>query len=126
MYRRQHGYMRQLLVLPLVLVLACSRGDAPPQPPDIIGEVTQLTVIDGGLSLRVEETPSETSGGAKAVVRTDGNTRWSGMTGVSGEIRTGAPTGIHTGVRVQVYFDGPAAMSYPVQARAALIILASR
>lgn len=118
--------MRQLLVLPLVLVLACSRGDAPPQPPDITGEITQVAAIDGGLSLRVEETPSETSGGAKAVVRTDGTTRWSGVTGASGELRTGAPTGIRTGMRVQVYFDGPAAMSYPVQAKAALIVLMPR
>jgi hypothetical protein len=118
--------MRQLLILPLVLVLACSRGDAPPQPPDITGEITQVTVIDGGLSLRVEETPSETSGGAKAAVRTDGTTRWSGVTGASGELRTGAPTGIRTGMRVQVYFDGPAAMSYPVQAKASLIVFVSR
>ena len=118
--------MRQLLVLPLVLMLACSRGDAPPRPPDITGEITQVAAIDGGLSLRVEETPSETSGGAKAVVRTDGTTRWSGVTGAGGQLRTGAPTGIHTGVRVQVYFDGPAAMSYPVQARAALIVFVSR
>jgi hypothetical protein len=118
--------MRLFLLLPLVLllVLACSRGDAPSQPPDITGEITQLTVIDGGLSLRVEETPSETSGGAKAVVRTDGTTRWNGVT--TSEIRTGAPLGIHVGTRVQVYFDGPAAMSYPIQAKAALIFVVSR
>jgi hypothetical protein len=113
--------MRLLLLLPLVLVLACSRGDAPPQPPDITGEITQLTVIDGGLSLRVEETPSDTSVGAKAVVRTDGTTRWSGL--ASGETRTGAPAGIHVGTRVQVWFDGPAAMSYPIQAKAALVVV---
>ena len=118
--------MRLLLLLPLVMVLACSRADAPPQPPDITGEITQLTVIAGGLSLRVEETPSEITGGAKAVVRTDGATRWSGVAGATGEIRTGAPAGIHTGIRVQVYFDGPAAMSYPVQAKAALVVLMTR
>jgi hypothetical protein len=116
--------MRQLLVLPLVLVLACSRGDAPPQPPDITGEITQMTVIDGGLSLRVEETPSETSGSAKAVVRTDGTTRWNFV--ATGDVRTGAPAGVHVGTRVQVYFDGPAAMSYPIQAKAALIFVVSR
>src|ERR1700687_3517152 len=116
--------MRLLLLSTLVLTLACSRADAPPQPPDIIGEVTQVNVIDGGLSLRVEETPSETSGGAKAVVRTDGTTRWNFA--ATGDVRTGAPAGIHVGTRVQVYFDGPAAMSYPIQAKAALIFVVSR
>jgi hypothetical protein len=118
--------MRLLLVLPFVIVLACSRGDAPPQPPDITGEITQVTAIDGGLSLLVEETPSETSGSAKALVRTDGSTRWSGLPAATGETRTGAPTGIRAGLRVQVYFDGPAAMSYPIQAKAALVVLMPR
>ena len=115
--------MRLLLVLPLALVLACSRGDAPPQPPDISGEITQVTAIDGGLSLRVEETPNDAAGGAKALVRTDGTTRWSGVPGATGELRTGAPSGIRVGMRVQVYFDGPVAMSYPVQAKALLIFV---
>jgi hypothetical protein len=116
----------RLLFFPLVLALACSRGDLPPQPPDITGEITQLTAIDGGLSLLVEEAISETSNGAKAVVRTDGATRWSGVAGSTAQLLTGAPTGVHAGLRVQVYFDGPAAMSYPIQAKAALIVIIPR
>ncbi|HEV2009833.1 MAG TPA: DUF3221 domain-containing protein [Candidatus Limnocylindria bacterium] len=115
--------MRQLLLVALVLTLTCTRGDAPPQPPDIAGEITQVTAIAGGLSLRIEEVPTDSSGTAKAVVRADGTTRWSGLPLITGEIRTGAPTGVRAGMRVQVWFDGPAAMSYPVQAKAALIVV---
>ncbi len=115
--------MRRLLPIALALTLVCSRGDAPPQPPDISGEITEISAIAGGLSLRIEEVPTDSSAGPKAVVRADGTTRWGGIPLITGEIRTGAPTGVHAGMRVQVWFDGPAAMSYPVQARAALIVV---
>ena len=59
-------------------------------------------------------------------MRTDGATRWSGIAGAAGQLRTGAPAGVHVGMRIQVYFDGPSAMSYPVQAKAALISVLSR
>lgn len=71
-----------------------------------------ITLVDGG-TIRVEEVPAEESGSAKATVRVDSDTPIRN--------RDGSPAAISdlaVGEVVAVWFTGPVAESYPVQARA--------
>ncbi len=114
---------RAVLVLSLVVAAACVVDtDPPPQPIDITGEITQLRATAEGLSILIEETPAQSSGGKKALVRTDGATEWKGLPQDSpGPLRTGSPAHLAVGMRVDVWFAGNADMSYPTQAKARAI-----
>lgn len=119
--------------LPLLLLLwGCSGSSAPPEPtsdpasiatradatagfagePSIRGTIT---AVDGG-SIRVEEVPGEESGGAKAIVRVG---RETAIRRAGGPAATAAD--LDVGGRVSVWFRGPVAESYPVQAAAGAI-----
>ena len=105
-----------LLVL-MALVLGGCAAAPPARPADITGVVTRLSTGSGGLQLLVEENPSDTAGSAKASVRTDGSTHW-----FSGGA-TFDPSQLKQGMRVSVWFDGPVATSYPVQAKGADVLV---
>jgi len=99
---------RSLLVLALAAVLVACDG-AP--------RGASVSVA----SILVEERPADAAGSAKASVRVTGTTSlWKTVDGrqeaaLVGDLREGA--------RVQVWFDGPVAMSYPVQGTAKAIVI---
>ena len=96
----------------------------PTAVPDIRGVITSASVT-GGASLSesrgrvlVEAVPGEPSGSAKAMVS------WTGTTRIFR--RDGTPVTadeLAKGVTVSVWFTGPVAESYPVQARARVIVV---
>lgn len=82
--------------------------------PSIIGEVTAIVLP----AIRVEENPADSSGSAKASVRVADGThvlRRDGTVVGTAELRVGQ--------RVKVWFTGPVAQSYPVQATARVIVI---
>jgi beta-N-acetylhexosaminidase len=88
---------------------------APQEPPDIRGTLTAVesgTQGQGGL-LTIEEDPNVPSGSAKARVRLTGQTN---LLRANGQ-RLGF-TEFKVGQRVEAWFEGPVAESYPVQATA--------
>jgi hypothetical protein len=100
------------------LAVPLSSGTAflPTGAPDITGLVT--AVEDSGRRLRVEERPEDASGSAKAVVRVPADApilERSGLPRQFGEVRVGT--------RVSVWFAGPVAESYPVQATAHTVVI---
>jgi hypothetical protein len=111
--------MRTWLLVLLALALAgCGPASAPTRPADITGVVTRVSAGTGGVQLLVEENPSDTAGSAKASVRTDASTHWF-ITGGG----TFDPSQLKQGMRVSVWFDGPVATSYPVQAKGSDIVV---
>ena len=116
--------MRALLLLSLVVAAACVVDVDPPSvPPDITGSITQLTSTADGVSIRIEELPAQPSGGKKARVRTDASTQWKDTRKQKGSPLPGAAASLPVGTRVRVWFAGPAATSYPVEAKAAAILV---
>lgn len=87
----------------------------PDTPPSITGSVT---AIGPGRTLRIEENPGEKGGSAKAQVRVPDGTA---ILERSGAARTF--DAILAGQRVSMWFSGPMAESYPVQATARVIVL---
>ena len=118
--------MRWSAVL-LALVLMSCADRAPSRAPDIIGQITRATtsVVDGSrrITILVEAVPNDLSGSAKALVTVDRSTRiFHANTNAAAKVEDLLP-----GAGVSVWFDGPVAESYPVQAKAGtLLILASR
>ena len=110
--------MRTWLLVLLALALAgCGPASAPTRPADITGIVTRVSAGTGGVQLVVEENPSDTAGSAKASVRTDASTHWFTAGGMFD------PSQLKQGMRVSVWFDGPVATSYPVQAKGSDIVV---
>lgn len=115
--------MRLALLLSLVVAAACALEGPPSRAADITGRITRVTDTTGGvLLLLVEAVPTDTSGSPKASVRVDGSTRIFGG-GTSDAQRNAPSSDLATGMEVSVWFEGPAAMSYPVQAKAATILV---
>jgi hypothetical protein len=111
--------MRTWLLFLLALALAgCGAASAPTRPADITGMVTRVAAGTDGVQLLVEENPSDTAGSAKASVRTDASTHWF-VTGGG----TFDPSQLKQGMRVSVWFSGPVATSYPVQAKGSDIVV---
>lgn len=110
--------MRTWSLVLLALVLAgCGPAAAPTRPADITGIVTRVSAGTGGVQLLVEENPADTAGSAKASVRTDASTHWfQGSAAFD-------PSQLKQGMRVSVWFDGPVATSYPVQAKGSDIVV---
>ncbi len=109
--------IRLLLVWSLALALAgCAEG-LPTRAPDIAGTITYA----GPGTILVEERPNETAGSAKASVRiADATTVWR-ATGAGQERASAAD--LVPGRLVRVWFDGPIAETYPVQATARAIVI---
>lgn len=125
----RHRPLRALaavLLLAPVALLACTvqptGGDPaaantrrlPQEAPSIVGVVTQRT----GDRVRVEERPEEPSGSAKAVVRLGADTKVLRPDGSAAR-----ESDIVAGSRVRVWFTGPVAESYPVQAAAGTVVV---
>ena len=107
----------------LLLAAACSPTASPrasDTPPSIIGRITAVTSSgDGAGTIRVEERPEDASGSAKASVRISQGTAITR----SGE-RAGFDA-LRVGQWVRVWFSGPVAESYPVQATGSAVVIDS-
>ncbi len=112
--------IRALSLFLALLLVACAE-EVPAREPDISGTIT----LTGAGTILVEEKPEERGGGsAKASVRiVDATTVW--WAAPAGRQKT-SPAELTEGRRVRVWFDGPVATSYPVQATAKVIVLVSR
>jgi len=96
---------------------ATPQNGIPSENPSIRGVIT---AIDASGRVRVEENPSEDFGSAKAVVRITADTRVLNQSGSATK-----PEALSVGMRVMVWYDGPVAESYPVQAAARVIVIES-
>jgi hypothetical protein len=100
------------------------RVDCPPgSRPDIQGVVTSISrpgpEKSSVLRVLVEEEPSSEWGTAKAYVQVSSNTRIFKHP-CENEL---TPDDLKVGLRIQVWFGGPVALSYPVQAAAAWVFV---
>jgi len=112
--------MRPTLLALALLVSACG-GGAADRAADITGIVTSVSGRSDGVTVLVESDPSTPSSGSKAAVAVTTTTRIS-RRAKGGDVAATARELI-PGVQVQVWFDGPAAMSYPVQAKALTVVI---
>ncbi|HEX3157746.1 MAG TPA: DUF3221 domain-containing protein [Gemmatimonadaceae bacterium] len=91
-----------------------SLPEIPPMQPSIAGTITSVD----GERVRVEERPSEPSGGKKALVRLTERTQLLRRDGSAATVAD-----LVLGTRVSVWFVGPVMESYPVQATARAVVL---
>lgn len=113
----------RLSALLLALVLVSCADRAPARAADIIGQITRATtsVVDGSrrIAILVEAVPNDLSGSAKALVTVDRSTRiFHAKASVTARVEDLLP-----GTTVSVWFEGPVAESYPVQARAGTLLV---
>ncbi len=111
-----------LTALAAALIAACTqpmRG-VPNTAPSIEGRVTAVSQSGEQIgTIRVEERPEETAGSAKASARiTQSTDLWRGST--RADFRA-----LAVGQWVRVWFTGPVAESYPVQATASTVVIDS-
>ena len=91
-----------------------SLPEIPPMQPSITGTITSVD----SERVRVEERPSEPSGGKKAVVRLTERTQLLHRDGSAATVAN-----LVVGARLSVWFVGPVMESYPVQATARAVVL---
>ena len=109
-----------LLALTLVVASGCGAGAAN-RVADIAGIVTSVSGRADGVTVLVESDPSTASSGAKAAVAVTSGTRIT-RRAQGGDVAATARE-LTPGVQVEVWFDGPAAMSYPIQAKALAVVI---
>ena len=117
---RSSGMRLTLLALALLVTSACG-GGAATRAADIAGIVTSVSGRADGVTVLVESDPSTPSTGAKASVAVTSGTKITRRAqggDIAATVRELTP-----GVQVEVWFDGPAAMSYPVQAKALAVVI---
>ena len=113
--------MRRTLVALTLLVASACGGGATNRVADIAGIVTNVSGRTDGVSVLVESDPSTPTSGAKASVAVTSGTRIT-RRAQGGDVAATARELI-PGVQVEVWFDGPAAMSYPIQAKALAVVI---
>jgi uncharacterized protein DUF3221 len=104
-----------------VLVSSACGGGAADRAPDIAGIVTSVSGRTDGVTVLVESDPSTPTGGDKASVAVTSATRVTRRS-QGGDIAA-TSRDLVPGVRVEVWFDGPVATSYPLQGRAKAIVI---
>jgi hypothetical protein len=109
-----------LLALALLIASACG-GGAANRAADIAGIVTSVSGRTDGVSVLVESDPSTPTAGQKASVAVTSGTRIT-RRAQGGDV-TATMRDLIPGAVVEVWFDGPAAMSYPIQAKALALVI---
>ncbi|MGH7477800.1 MAG: hypothetical protein ACRELD_16155 [Longimicrobiales bacterium] len=114
-----------LAALATLGTLAACAGNGlhpPDQAPHIRGTITQVEAVAGvPHRILVEEVPGQPSGDQKAWITIAGDTR---ILRVDGDTyREAAAAELQDGQIVEAWFDGPVMESYPVQARAGVIVI---
>jgi hypothetical protein len=112
-----------LLLGTFALIAACAGGpaelvsasaDLPDEPPAIVGIITAIE--DG--RVRIEAGPDVACCNDKAIVRLTSSTRIVGPDGAPWP-----PESLRVGQRVQAWYSGPIAESYPLQTDAAALAI---
>jgi hypothetical protein len=117
---RCKGMRSAVLALALLVACACG-GGAASRAAGITGTVTGVSGRADGVTVLVESEPSHPSIGGKASVAVTSSTRIA-RRAQSGEVAA-TLRDIVPGVRVEVWFDGPVATSYPVQGKAQALVI---
>jgi hypothetical protein len=113
--------MRPILLAVALLVSSACGGGAANRAADIAGIVTNVSGRTDGVTVLVESDPSTPSSGAKASVAVTSGTRIT-RRAQGGDVAATARE-LTPGVQVEIWFDGPAAMSYPIQAKAMAVVI---
>lgn len=113
--------MRPMLIALVLLVASACGGGAANRVADIAGIVTNVSGRTDGVTVLVESDPSTPTSGAKAAVAVTSGTRIT-RRAQGGDVAATARE-LTPGVQVEVWFDGPAAMSYPIQAKALAVVI---
>lgn len=111
---------------------ACTRGPGEPDGPglsasvpadaaSIIGDITQVERSGNGLRIMVEQIPTRSAGHPIAWIAV--NRRTAVVTRAGGSVSRGSSAELTVGMRVQAWFTGPVAESYPVQATAGTVLI---
>ena len=109
-----------LLALAFLVTSACGPG-ATKRAADIGGIVTSVSGRSDGVTILVESDPSAPTAGAKASVAVTNSTRIT-RRAPGGEVAA-TLRDLVPGLRVEVWFDGPVATSYPVQGKAQALVI---
>ena len=121
---RRIPHLTTLTTAALALTIAttgCTTVSAPDTTPDIAGPVTQVTTFDGGVSLLVESGQPQVGDYDIASVSVDTDAEVLVME--DGDLVRATYEDIPNGARVEVWFEGPVAESYPVQATAGTVVV---
>lgn len=121
-----------MFALAACLAAACSSAPGEPDgrgltagvPTDaasIIGDVTQVEATNGRIRILVEQIPTRSAGYPIAWIAVSGGTDVVQRAG--GTVSRGSSRELAVGMRVQVWFTGPVAESYPVQATAGTVLI---
>jgi hypothetical protein len=125
--------MRLAAVAAAMMMAACGGAPGEPEQPgalnaavpaeaaSIIGTVTQLERAGGEARILVEQEPTRSAGYPKAWIRVTSRTRILART--DGSTAGGSIADLARGARVQAWFTGPVAESYPVQAVAGTVLV---
>ena len=108
-----------------LLAIACSTAtttqELPRTPASIIGQITSVNRAGENIgSIRVEAQPGDSAGSEKAVARIGQGTPVFGPGGAAADFDA-----LKVGQWVRVWFTGPVAQSYPVQATASAVAIDS-
>ena len=109
------------ILLALVVLAFSACGGTANRVADIAGIVTNVSGRTDGVTVLVESDPSTPTSGAKASVAVTSGTRIT-RRAQGGDVAATARE-LTPGAHVEVWFDGPAAMSYPIQAKAQAVVI---
>lgn len=93
----------------------------PSESASIIGGIKEVDRRGGGLRILVEQVPARSAGEPIAWVTVNRGTRM--LERADGRTGAASSTALAVGMRVQVWFTGPVAESFPVQATAGTVLV---
>ncbi len=96
-------------------------ASVPEESPSIIGDIKQVEQGSGGPRILVEQIPTRSAGEPIAWISVTGRTRV--LARAESRTTTASPGELAVGTRVQVWFTGPVAESFPVQAMAGTVLI---
>ncbi|HEX6370626.1 MAG TPA: DUF3221 domain-containing protein [Longimicrobium sp.] len=96
-------------------------ASVPAEASSIIGDITQVERTDGRLRILVEQIPTRSAGHPIAWIAVNRGTDVVQRAG--GSLSRGSSAELAVGMRVQAWFTGPVAESFPVQATAGTILI---
>jgi len=96
-------------------------ASVPDESASIIGDIKQVEAGSGRVRMLVEQIPTRSAGEPVAWVTVTGRTRV--LARADGRTTGAASSELTVGTRVQVWFTGPVAESFPVQATAGTVLI---
>lgn len=129
---RMKRMTRMIAMAACLMAPACSSAPGEPDGPglsvsvptevaSIIGDITEVDRRNGGLRILVEQIPTRSAGFPIAWISVGRGTDVVRRAG--GSVSRGSSQELAVGMSVQVWFTGPVAESYPVQATAGTVLI---